>query len=465
MNILLTHGYFLAEDEKEQQIMRPYPPLGLLYISSFLENNGYNNEVFDSTFESKSTLFKYLDREAPELVAIYTNLMTKLNVIDLMDYIQSNLPETVIVLGGPDVTYNVPDYLKYGADFIVIGEGEVTMLELVRSIEARDDSHLQLEGIAYQKDGGEVVRNPSRKNIQNIDELPLPNRDGIDLFKYLKTWKDFHGQSALNVSTQRGCPYTCKWCSTAVYGQSYRRRSPNEVVLELQEIQRKYNPDTIWFVDDVFTVSHKWLGAFVDELQKREVQIKFECISRADRMNAEVINLLKMAGCFRVWIGAESGSQKIIDAMDRRVSVEQVREMIIATRKAGIEAGTFIMLGYPGENKADIKETLYHLKASNPDHFTITVAYPIKGTTLYEEVAERQTRDLDWRNSTDRDRDFDRTYQRSFYKYAAVKVTSEVNYFKRRQIKGLDRLTLKFKLKSILASVAMSLLSLKKVRP
>ena len=464
MNILLTHGYFLAEDEKEQQIMRPYPPLGLLYVSSFLEENGYKNEVFDSTFESKSALYAQLDRCAPEVVAVYTNLMTKLNVLDIMDYLKTNLPETIIVLGGPDVTYNVTDYLKNGAHFIVIGEGEVTMLELARSIEAKDGSHRQLEGIAYLDECGEVVRNPPRKNIQNIDDLPLPNRDGIDLTQYLKTWKDFHGQSALNVSTQRGCPYTCKWCSTAVYGQSYRRRSPREVVLELEELQRKYKPDTIWFVDDVFTVSHKWLSAFVEELRMKGVNIKFECISRADRMNAEVIRLLKAAGCFRIWIGAESGSQRIIDAMDRRVSVEQVREMIIATRRAGIEAGTFIMLGYPGETIADIRETLHHLKTSNPDHFTITVAYPIKGTTLYEEVADRQTRELDWRTGTDRDRDFERTYQKRFYKYAAVKVVSEVNYFKRRHARGLDRIAFKLKVKSILADIAMRILSLKKVR-
>ena len=174
--------------------------------------------------------------------------------------------------------------------------------------------------------------------------------------------KKHHGNSALTISTQRGCPYTCKWCSTAVYGQSYRRRSPQNVVDEISEIVQTYNPDSLWFVDDVFTVSHKWLESFANELESRKMNVRFECITRADRMNENVVQLLKRAGCFRVWIGAESGSQKVIDLMDRRVDVNQVRKMIQLSKKCGIKAGTFIMLGYPGETEEDIFETLKPFK-------------------------------------------------------------------------------------------------------
>jgi anaerobic magnesium-protoporphyrin IX monomethyl ester cyclase len=248
----------------------------------------------------------------------------------------------------------------------------------------------------------------------------------------LEAWKKAHGQSAVSVSTQRGCPYTCRWCSTAVYGQSYRRRSPQAVCDEIEWLQKNYDFDLIWFVDDVFTVSHKWLSDFHNELTKRSLQVQFECITRADRLNDEVVQVLKNCGCFRVWIGAESGSQRIIDAMDRRVDVGQVRDMIKSARRAGIQAGTFIMLGYPGETEADIRETVEHLKDSNPDLFTITVAYPIKGTGLFEEVESTATAALPWAQRTDRDLDFKRTYPRRYYDYAVRWTVNAVHLHKAR---------------------------------
>lgn len=457
MKVLLTHGYFIAEDAKEQQIMRPYPPLGLLYISAFLNQEQITNSVFDSTFADKASLFAQIEAEKPDVLAIYTNLMTKLNVLKIAKTCKQLSPETTVIMGGPDVTYNVENYLKNGADYIVIGEGENTMFELVKHLEEYPKSKpTEISGLAFLNDAGGVIKTADRTKVRDINELPVPNRDAIPIHKYLEAWKSRHGQSALNVSTQRGCPYTCKWCSTAVYGQSYRRRSPEKVVAELKEIKTKYNPDTIWFVDDVFTVSHKWLREFCTELEKQQVKIPFECISRADRMNQEVIDLLKKAGCFRIWIGAESGSQKIIDAMDRRVSVDQVREMIIEARKQGIETGTFIMLGYPGETKEDIEETINHLKISNPDHFTITVAYPIKGTSLYKEIEQKMTSEPEWHLSTDRDIDFERTYSRKYYDHAVRYVISEVNYFKNKQQSGaINQQQVKLKIKSVLAQTAM----------
>jgi radical SAM superfamily enzyme YgiQ (UPF0313 family) len=456
MKVLLTHGYFISEDEKEQKIMRPYPPLGLLYISAYLNSQKIENEVFDTTFSSMLKLDEFIKNDQPDILAIYTNLMTKLNVLKIIKRVKSFAPKCKIVLGGPDVTYNTTNYLENGADFIVIGEGEVTMHELIVALETNTSLEM-VDGLTfYDADGIEFKTKP-RIMLKNVDELPIPNRDALDMKMYLKTWKDHHGQSAINVSTQRGCPYTCKWCSTAVYGQSYRRRSPKLVVQELKKIKEKYNPDTIWFVDDVFTVSHKWLFEMADEMDKQDIHIPFECITRAERMNEEVISTLKRMRCFRVWIGAESGSQKVIDAMDRRVSVETVRKMIQETRKQGIEAGTFIMLGYPGETEKDIKETVQHLKVSNPDYFTITKAYPIKGTGLYEEVKSTTTKDLDWNLSTDRDIDFKRSYNSKYYDYAVNWVINEVNYSKRKKEFGIDKQTVKYKLKSIFSSIGMSL--------
>ena len=448
--------------------MRPYPPLGILYISGYLEDQGIQNEVYDTTFSSKKAFRTYLLTYRPRLIGIYVNLMTKLNVLETIRFVKEHLTETTIILGGPEVRYSAENFLRYGADYIVIGEGEETMTELVNSLilvpadidddspgQADSTSRKSIAGIAFL-DNDNFVQNPERQKIKDLNDLSIPNRKKINLRQYLDAWKTFHGKNALSVSTMRGCPYTCKWCSRAVYGLSYRRRNPDKVVEELVQIKKEYNPDSLWFVDDVFTISHKWLTSLRDELRKHNLLIPYECITRADRLNEEVILMLKETGCFRVWIGAESGSQKVIDLMDRRVDVNQVREMIQLTRKHGIEAGTFIMLGYPGETEEDIEETIRHLKKSNPDYFTITVAYPIKGTELYQEIEAVQTTNLDWSTSTDRQVDFKRTYSRKYYDYAVKRVINEVNYFKamgRRPSLGAAKL----KAKSLIAKLGMQL--------
>ncbi len=457
MSILLTHGYYLSTDPKEQKIMKPYPPLGLLYVSAYLNSKNTANDVFDSTFYSQQQQLDFIYEKQPEVIAIYTNLMTKIEVVKLIKILKNakfNYPK--IILGGPDVSYNIENYLKAGADFLIIGEGEETTYELYHAIVSHTNIAM-VNGIAYRKEGV-VVQTAARTKFRELDDLPLPNRDAIPNEKYLETWKKNHGESSMTISTQRGCPYTCKWCSTAVYGQSYRRRPAHLVAAEMKMLKEKYNPDAIWFVDDVFTISHKWLTAFHQEVVKQNAQIRFECITRAERLNAEILQLLKEAGCFRIWIGAESGSQKVIDLMDRRVDVNHVKKMIQQTNALGIETGTFVMVGYPGENEQDIQETIDYLKAANPTHYTITIAYPIKGTSLYEEIENKITVQPDWETTTDRQIDFKREYPRKYYDYAVSKVVNAVECHRELQ-KGKERSALrvvKLKSKSLLAGVLMS---------
>jgi radical SAM superfamily enzyme YgiQ (UPF0313 family) len=459
--VLFTHGYFLEEDPKEKAIMRPYPPLGILYLSAFLEEHGIVNEVFDATFSTLEKLKQYLLHQKPDIIGIYTNLMTKINVLKIVDFVKrhESLAQTKIILGGPEVKNHAENFLKYGADVIVLGEGEETMLELVRFFNQPNASYdlKNIRSIAYlDGDTHQIKETESRPLLRQIDLLPMPNRKKIDMQMYFDVWKKHHGQSVVSVSTMRGCPYTCKWCSRAVYGQSYRRKSAKLVVDEMAYLKRHYNPDAIWFVDDVFTISHKWLKEFADEVQTRQLVFPYEIITRADRLNEEVLDMLKASGCFRVWIGAESGSQKIIDAMDRRVDVEVVREMIQLAQKKGIQAGTFIMLGYPGETTADIEETIHHLKVSNPDLYTITIAYPIKGTALYQEVEANFTTFPDWDKGTDREIDFKRTYNKKFYEYAVRLVYNEVRYHKETLKSNTNYLLLPYlKAKSYAARGAM----------
>lgn len=462
--VLFTHGYFLCNDEKEQQIMRPYVPLGILYLAAYLDENNIANEVFDTTFSTPEALCQHLRVKKPPFLAVYVNLMTKIPVLEIIRFVKNEpeLKDTIIILGGPEVKNHAEKFLEYKADYLIIGEGEESLLALIQSVNLQTEHSGSMEGIrdgidgiAYRNESGETVFTRERTKIKDLDTLPFPARQKVELQLYLDAWKKKHGQNAISVSTMRGCPYTCKWCSRAVYGLSYRRRSPRKVAEELEWIQAHYQPDTLWFVDDVFTISHKWLREFADALAEKNLRIPYECITRADRLNAEAIALLKETGCFRVWIGAESGSQKVIDLMDRRVSVNQVREMIQLAQSNGIQAGTFIMLGYPGETEEDIEETIHHLKVSNPDLFTITVAYPIKGTELYTEIETRIAALPEWANSTDRDIDFKRTYSRKYYDYAVRRVVNEVNFFKQKQKNGMDIPALKFKARSVVAKMLM----------
>jgi len=458
MKTLLTHGYFLAEDPIEQKIMKPYPPLGLLYLSAFLNNHNQSHLVFDTTFSSELEWQDYVLKEKPELIAFYVNLMTKVKVIKLMKWIRNNrnLTNTKIVLGGPDITFNKENYLNAGADYLIIGEGEETILELIQALDNSTDLS-EITGLVFEKNE-EIITNKPRVKVREVDDLPMPNRSVFPIEKYLETWKTAHGKSALNISTQRGCPYTCKWCSTAVYGQSYRRRSPELVVQELSQLMTTYQPDTFWFVDDVFTVSHKWMRGFAEAIKEAGLKIQYECITRAERMNEEVIQILKDTGCIRVWIGAESGSQKIIDAMDRQVDINVVKQQLIATREAGIETGTFIMVGYPGETYEDILLTAKYLEDSLPDQFTITKSYPIKGTSLHSEIESKITSQPPWETSTDREIEFTRLYSDRFYQNAIRYIYNRVQ-LKREKLSNST--SLKTRAKVIVSGLIIKFLSLK----
>jgi len=416
MKIVLTHAYFIHEDVKEQKIMRPYPTLGLLYISAFLKEHQKNVTLVDSTFSTISDWREKILDEQPKIVAFYANLMTKVEVLRQLQYLKGELPNTTFVVGGPDVTYNKENYLQAGFDIVVFGEGEQTMLELVEVLDSESDL-TEVPGISFLYNG-KVIENEARLKIKDLPSLPFPDRGAIPFEKYLSVWQEHHGKRTANISTQRGCPYTCKWCSTAVYGQSYRRNEPARVVSEILHLKEDFGVEALWFVDDVFTVSHKWLTNLHAEFAKHNLTIPFEIITRAERLNETVLQQLKEMGCFRIWIGAESGSQRIIDKMDRRVTLDAVQGMMQLTQKMGMEAGTFIMVGYPGETHDDIKATMQHIERCNPDLLTITRAYPIKGTALYTEIEDEITVQPEWNTSTDRDIRFKLPYSDAYYENA-----------------------------------------------
>ena len=423
MDILLTHGYFLYEDPKELQIMKPYPPLGILYICSHLRHKGVRAEVFDSTFSLRQELFDLLHQGPPSILGIYANLMTRSKVVEILRVAKEAGWQTLV--GGPEPGAYVQEYLRVGADVVVIGEGELTLEELVPALQSRADLH-RVDGIAFLAEDGSVVRTKPREQIKDIDAQPWPARDCIDMSRYVEVWREHHGMGSVSLITARGCPYHCKWCSHEVFGKTHRRRKPSSVAEELEFLIRQYEPQMAWMADDVFTIHHGWLFQYATELKRRGLKLPFECISRADRLNRQVVETLAEIGCFRVWIGSESGSQRILDAMERGVTVEEVQSGVALCRSAGIQTGMFLMWGYEGEEMSDIEATVEHVKKSDPDIFFTTVAYPIKGTPYFSEVADRVEGLKLWSEGSDRDFRIRNRHSRQYYRFADKLLRSEV---------------------------------------
>jgi anaerobic magnesium-protoporphyrin IX monomethyl ester cyclase len=401
-DLLLTHGYFLYGDPKELQILKPYAPLGLLYICSHLRAKGFDVDVFDTTFSSMEELIRHLQTERPSVLGVYANLMTRKKVVEILQSARSAGWKTVV--GGPEPGAYTREYLEAGADIVVMGEGEVTMEELLVALSSGSEAALQtVSGIAFLDETGQLFQTSPRAQISDIDAQPWPARDAIDIRHYVETWRKAHGRGSISFITARGCPYHCRWCSHQVFGKTHRRRKPVGVVDEVEWLLKTYEPDMVWIADDVFTIHHGWLRAYAAEMRRRGLHIPFECITRADRLNAEAADLLAELGCFRVWIGSESGSQRILDAMERDVTVGQVQSAVGLCKSRKIQTGMFLMWGYEGEELEDIEATIEHVKRTDPDIFFTTVAYPIKGTPYYQRNASSLVQLKPWRQSSDRE--------------------------------------------------------------
>lgn len=424
-DLLLTHGYFLYEDPKELKIMKPYVPLGILYICSHLRSKGFDVEVFDTTFSSPRDLIRYLQTEAPSVLGVYANLMTRKRVIEIVRTAREAGWKTIV--GGPEPGAYIREYLDAGADVVVMGEGETTMEELLPALRAASLCALEkVSGIAFLNESGEVHQTTSRPQIADLDAQPWPARDAVDVMRYVRTWRDAHGQGSLSFITARGCPYRCRWCSHQVFGMTHRRRRAHAVVDEVEWLLSTYQPDMVWIADDVFTIHHGWLRQYAAEMRRRGLRVPFECISRADRLSDEVVDLLAELGCFRVWIGSESGSQRILNAMERGVTVEQVQRAVSMCKTRGIQTGMFLMWGYEGEELQDIEATIEHVRRSDPDIFFTTIAYPIKGTPYHQRVASSLVQLKPWGETSDREMVLRGRRPARFYEFADLLLRDEV---------------------------------------
>lgn len=430
-DILFTHSYFLRFDPKEFKAMMPYPPLGTLYAAAYLRSHGFSVALADSMLaDDEEHIAAAIVRHKPRAVVIYDddfNYLTKMCLTRMreaafrMAEIARNAGCTVIVHGS-DSADHIDAYLSRGADYVVFGEGEQTLLELLHSVLGEKGSLDSVTGLAWKSDGTLHMHEP-RPVRQNLDELPFPAWDLVDTEMYRQVWRKRHGYFSINMVTTRGCPFHCNWCAKPVYGQVYNSRSPKNVVDEMVKVKSTLAPDHIWFCDDIFGLKPGWIQAFADEVQKAQATIPFKCLGRVDLLlKGDTIPALRRAGCSSVWVGAESGSQKILDAMEKGTTVAQIQEATRKLKAEGIRVGFFLQFGYPGETMTEIRSTLDMLKHCMPDDIGISVSYPLPGTPFYERVRSKLGVKTNWVVSEDLDLMFPGTYSAEFYR-ALHKVT------------------------------------------
>lgn len=395
LDLLLTHAYFLAEDPHEQQLMRPFPPLGIQYLVAWIRRAEVASvDWWDATFAPGPEVFAdVLARHDPRVVGFYGHTVTRPVAAGMVARCVAQGRR--VIAGGPDPVQSLDAWFAMGVEVVVIGEGERTLQALMEHL--RDNAWCWngatlagIEGIAFLEDGV-VVRTAPRALIRPIDQLPWPDRRREDLDAYFQAWRARHGETAMSVSTSRGCPFHCSWCSKQVYGDTFRRRAVEDVIDEILSIRAEFAPDQIWFVDDMFTLNRTWVDRFCRRMVERSAVTPFYVIGRAETLDAELVASLRRAGCIRMFLSAESGADHVLDAMEKGTTVAEIVRAADLLHAGGIELGVFVMLGYPGEEKRDILATRDMLRRVRPEVTLLSVAHPMKGTRFYDEVAGRIT--------------------------------------------------------------------------
>jgi anaerobic magnesium-protoporphyrin IX monomethyl ester cyclase len=428
MDVLLAHSFFLKNDPKQSEKMRPYPPLGTLYAASFLRDRGYDIGLFDAMLAAGIHEFEALLEQArPRFLIVYEDQFNFLNKMCLLHSREEACHMArlardrgcTVIAAGSDVSDHPEIYLRHGAHYGILGESEHTLCELIDSLTGRAPAPAEnIAGLSVLDPAfpGGVRRSGARTPERHPDVFPFPAWDLLDTERYRKVWTAAHGYFSLNMVSTRGCPFHCNWCAKPIWGQRYAMRSPANVAQEMAMVKAKLKPDHIWFADDIFGLQPKWVVEFAHEVAVRDASVPFMIQSRADLMTEKAVDALGQAGCSEVWLGAESGSQKILDAMDKGIQVDQIVTARERLKAAGIRACYFVQFGYPGENFDDILATADLIRRTRPDDIGVSVSNPLPGTKFHRMVGAQLGEKDHWQDSNDLAMMFEGTYTTAFYR-------------------------------------------------
>jgi radical SAM superfamily enzyme YgiQ (UPF0313 family) len=409
-DVLFGQSYYLRFDPKLWEAMQPYPPLGSLYAAAYTRENGYQVALFDAMLaESEAEWVAALEANGPKFAVLFEdnfNYLSKMCLLRMREaaFAMAEAAKArgcTVIVSGSDATDHAEKYFQHGVDFIIIGEGEVTLVELLNHLTDREAKPLeQIAGLCWLQEG-RLRRTLERGFERQLDRFPFPAWDLVNIPNYQKIWYERHGYYSMNMVTTRGCPYRCNWCAKPIYGRRYNSRSPENVVAELKWLKENFHPDHIWFADDIFGLKPGWIEKFSELAVAAEALIPFKCLQRVDLITEEVAEALRQAKCKTVWVGAESGSQKILDAMDKDTNVEDIYTAAERLHRVGVQICFFLQFGYPGEGWEDIQATLRMIRRCRPDDIGISVSYPLPGTKFYENVKLELGEKTNWTDSDD----------------------------------------------------------------
>ena len=439
-DVLLTHSYHLAYDRKQMRKMEAYPPLGTLYAAGLLRQQGISVAVFDGMLqEPEEGLREALRVHEPKIVAIYEddfNFLTKMCLTRMRElaWEMINIARKKgarVVVHGSDATDHAAEFLRRGADFVLRGEAEYPLLYLVQALMAGTDVPNIPGVVSAHLPGSRLpLDSPSRNSFRHASTLPLPARDLIDLRAYRKAWKEAHGYFSLNLIASRGCPFRCNWCAKPIFGDSYQLRPAEDVAAEMHLLKEKHGAEHLWFADDIFGLNRHWLEEFALAVERLRCAVPFKIQARADLMTDETARALKRAGCAEVWMGVESGSQEVLDAMDKGLRVAEAVSAREHLKREGIRACYFLQLGYPGEQWKDIQKTIALVRETRPDDIGVSFSYPLPNTRFYARVKEQLGAKQNWSDSEDLCVMFKGTYTDRFYRAIRDALHAEVESWK-----------------------------------
>ncbi|MFL6416030.1 MAG: B12-binding domain-containing radical SAM protein [Bryobacteraceae bacterium] len=430
VDVLLAHSNHIYNDRKQTEKMQPYPPLQTMMAASLLRDAGYVVEFCDVTFDAPlEKIRRSVQQRRPRLLAVYEDGFNFLNKMCLsrnreVAYAMAQVARSEDIkaaVHGPDASDHVREYLKAGFDYVLLGEGEPTLLEL-----AQERPPAAIAGLAFFDDDGQVQYTGRRELLKHLDAFPPAAWDLIDVEQYRAAWQAKHGFFSLNMVSSRGCPFRCNWCAKPVYGDTYRVRNPRLVAEEVLYLKQSFRPDHIWFADDIFSISNRWTAEFTNAIEEFQAQTPFKMQSRCDLMTRNTVAALKRSGCSEVWMGAESGSQRVLDAMDKGIRVHHIHDARKNLAQFGIRCCFFLQFGYPGEGWDEIQETVRMIREAKPDDIGVSVSYPLPGTKFFQLVSNQMGRKANWSESGDLSMMFRGAFSSEFYRALAAALHLEV---------------------------------------
>jgi radical SAM superfamily enzyme YgiQ (UPF0313 family) len=427
VDVLFGQSYFLRFDPKLWAAMQPYPPLGTLYAASYLRSKGFDVALFDAMLaESEAEWDQALARTRPKVAVLYEdnfNYLSKMCLLRMRDAAFAMVGMArergcTVIVAGSDATDHAQAYIDAGAAYVLIGEGEETLGELLDVLLRGASTPLEeVLGLAFTRDG-QLHINGRRPDIKDLDALPFPAWDLVDIPRYRSIWLEHHGYYSMNVASSRGCPYHCNWCAKPIWGQRYHVRSAENVADEIAWLKTTFKPDHIWVVDDIFGLIPGWMEQFADFIEQKDARLPFKSLQRADLiLKGNTIDALRRAGAQRIWVGAESGSQKILDAMEKGTHVEDIYATAQRLHAAGIQVGFFLQFGYPGETRQDIEKTLQMVRDCRPDDIGMSVSYPLPGTRFFTAVQHELGSKQNWQDSEDLAMLYNGPFSTAFYRW------------------------------------------------